>query len=62
MCRGSAARGKGCCDCSHGRGALRLLELQAEGKRRMSAHDFLLGVKLEPGEILGAAGGCGEET
>lgn len=45
-----------------GGGTLRLLELQAEGKRRMSAHDFLLGVKLEPGEILGAAGGCGEET
>lgn len=36
-----------------GKGALTLLELQAEGKKRMSAHDFLLGVKLQPGEILG---------
>ncbi|MCM1190885.1 MAG: methionyl-tRNA formyltransferase [Butyrivibrio sp.] len=39
-----------------GRGTLRLLELQLEGKKRMSAHDFLLGVRPEPGEILGAAG------
>lgn len=36
-----------------GKGVLRLLELQAEGKKRMTAHDFLLGVKLQPGEILG---------
>lgn len=35
-----------------GRGVLKLLELQLEGKKRMSAHDFLLGIKLEPGEIL----------
>lgn len=35
-----------------GEGALRLLELQLEGKKRMSAHDFLLGVRLQPGEIL----------
>lgn len=39
-----------------GKGALRLLELQIEGKKRMSAHDFLLGVRLEPGEILKAEG------
>lgn len=38
-----------------GKGVLRLLELQAEGKKRMTAHDFLLGVKLQPGEILGLA-------
>lgn len=37
-----------------GKGSLRLLELQLEGRKRMSAHDFLLGVKLQPGEILGA--------
>lgn len=36
-----------------GKGALRLLELQIEGKKRMTAYDFLLGVKLQPGEILG---------
>lgn len=35
-----------------GRGTLKLLELQLEGKKRMSAHDFLLGVRLQPGEIL----------
>lgn len=39
-----------------GRGALKLLELQAEGRKRMSTHDFLLGVKPEPGEILGLKG------
>lgn len=36
-----------------GKGVLWLSELQAEGKKRMTAHDFLLGVKLQPGEILG---------
>lgn len=36
-----------------GEGALRVLELQLEGKKRMSTHDFLLGVKMEPGERLG---------
>ena len=38
---------------SCGQGALRVLELQMEGKKRMSARDFLLGVRLEPGEVLG---------
>lgn len=38
---------------STGRGLLRVQELQLEGKRRMSAHDFLLGIRLEPGEKLG---------
>lgn len=38
-----------------GRGALALLELQLEGKKRMPAHDFLLGIRPEPGEILGQA-------
>ena len=37
-----------------GEGAIRLLELQIEGKKRMPAHDFLLGVRLEPGEVLEA--------
>ena len=36
-----------------GEGTLRILELQMEGKKRMTAHDFLLGVKMQPGEILG---------
>lgn len=35
-----------------GDGALKILELQLEGKKRMTAHDFLLGVKLQPGEVL----------
>ena len=34
-------------------GALRITEVQMEGKKRMSVHDFLLGVKVQPGEILG---------
>ncbi|MCH5344716.1 MAG: methionyl-tRNA formyltransferase [Acetatifactor sp.] len=36
-----------------GEGNLRIHELQLEGKKRMSAHDFLLGVKVIPGELLG---------
>ena len=36
-----------------GKGALKIYELQLEGKKRMTAHDFLLGVKMQPGEILG---------
>ena len=36
-----------------GKGAIRIYELQLEGKKRMSAHDFLLGIKMQPGEILG---------
>lgn len=35
-----------------GKGALKIYELQLEGKKRMTAHDFLLGVKMQPGEIL----------
>lgn len=37
-----------------GGGALRILELQLEGKKRMPAHDFLLGIRLQPGEVLGS--------
>lgn len=33
--------------------ALRLLEVQAEGKRRMLARDFLNGTRVEAGEIFG---------
>ena len=36
-----------------GEGTLRILELQLEGKKRMSTHDFLLGVKLQQGEVFG---------
>jgi len=36
-----------------GASALKIEELQLEGKRRMSARDFLNGVKLTEGEILG---------
>lgn len=40
-------------DVCTGDGAIRILELQLEGKKRMSAHDFLLGVKIAAGECLG---------
>lgn len=33
-----------------GQGALQVYELQLEGKKRMSTHDFLLGVKMQAGE------------
>ncbi len=36
-----------------GQGLLRIRELQLEGKKRMSAHDFLLGMRVTPGEKLG---------
>lgn len=36
-----------------GQGLLQVLEVQLEGKKRMSAHDFLLGLRLTPGEKLG---------
>lgn len=36
-----------------GDGALRILELQPENKRRMSAADFLAGTKLSPGQHFG---------
>lgn len=34
-------------------GGLKITELQLEGKKRMSTHDFLLGVKVAVGEKLG---------
>ena len=36
-----------------GMGGLRVLELQLEGKKRMSTHDFLLGVKMQVGDFWG---------
>ena len=36
-----------------GEGSLKILELQLEGKKRMTAHDFLLGVRMVPGDMLG---------
>jgi len=36
-----------------GEGFLQILELQLEGKKRMNTHDFLLGVKVMVGEMLG---------
>lgn len=44
---------KDCVTVAAGKGALRIYELQLEGKKRMAARDFLLGVKMQPGEILG---------
>ena len=35
-----------------GEGAIGILELQLEGKKRMSAHDFLLGVKVQAGDCF----------
>lgn len=37
-----------------GEGLLCIKSLQLEGKKRMSAHDFLLGVKVQPGEVFTA--------
>lgn len=39
-----------------GKGALRILSVQIEGKKRMAVKDFLLGYQLEPGEKLGGQG------
>lgn len=38
-----------------GKGKVVIRSLQLEGKKRMSTHDFLLGVKMQPGEKLGRA-------
>ncbi len=35
-----------------GDGLLRLLEIQLEGKKRMSAGDFMRGMKIQNGETL----------
>lgn len=44
---------KDCISVLTGEGSLKIYELQLEGKKRMTAHDFLLGVKVQPGEMLG---------
>jgi methionyl-tRNA formyltransferase len=45
-----------------GEGAVLLREVQVEGKKRMSARDFLLGTLVAPGTVLGANGeGAREE-
>ncbi len=36
-----------------GKGILKIYSMQLEGKKRMSARDFLLGVRMQPGEKLG---------
>ena len=36
-----------------GEGILAIDELQLEGKKRMSTHDFLLGVRIQTGERFG---------
>jgi len=36
-----------------GKGILKVYSLQLEGKKRMSTRDFLLGVRMQPGEKLG---------
>jgi methionyl-tRNA formyltransferase len=40
--------------CGYG-SALELIEVQLEGKKRMSAHDFVNGYRPQPGETLGAS-------
>ncbi len=61
---GSCEDGTDCCgkilqvlkDCvviGTGKGILRIYSMQLEGKKRMSARDFLLGVRMQPGEMLG---------
>ncbi len=42
-----------CVTVAAGEGAIRVYELQLEGKKRMSARDFLSGAKMRAGEILG---------
>ena len=40
-----------------GTGAIELLEIQAEGKKRMSAGDYLRGHKIDTGTILQSSAG-----
>ena len=44
---------KQCVVIGTGKGILKVYSLQLEGKKRMSTHDFLLGVKMQAGEYLG---------
>lgn len=45
--------GKDSVSISTGTGILKIDSVQLEGKKRMNTHDFLLGVKMQPGEKLG---------
>lgn len=36
-----------------GNGVLKVTQLQLEGKKRMQVRDFLLGCRIEKGEMLG---------
>ena len=36
-----------------GEGFIKLIKVQLEGKKAMAVHDFLLGVKMQPGDMLG---------
>lgn len=36
-----------------GEGVLKVTQLQLEGKKRMQVKDFLLGCRMEKGEMLG---------
>jgi len=47
---GTVLMGHGTLDVATGEGALRLLEVQPEGKRRMTAAEFLSGHRLKEGE------------
>lgn len=47
------AAGKDGIDVACGSGCLRIEELQLEGRKRLSAADFLAGFRLEPGSCLG---------
>ena len=47
---GTVLAAKGVLDVACGQGALRLLEVQPEGRRRMAAPEFLSGHPLRPGE------------
>jgi methionyl-tRNA formyltransferase len=47
------AAGKDGIDVACGSGCLRIEELQLEGRKRLSAADFLAGYRLEPGSCLG---------
>ncbi len=44
---------KDCVVIGTGKGILKVYSMQLEGKKRMSSHDFLLGVRMQPGERLG---------
>ena len=50
---GQVLEGRGRLVVACGQGAVELLELQAQGKKRMAAADYLRGHPLAPGTVLG---------